>query len=408
MKRLISIIKQRLSLRLGLLIAFIVMVIFSLLFGFLLHCCKRYIERATFERATQLLNNTAVRIDGILADTELAATRQPSTRYQPSDVQKSGCWHEPHLYAEPDIDPEPVWYISFTTPLYDSAGQLIGVGCADLSLKWLSQTVTGIKPFANSSAIMIDHDGRYIVHPDSFKIVTENIFSDAAPEARGDIEILGKAMLNGESGMTETIVDGHDSFIFYRPLERTGWSIAIVCPASDVFSRYYQLFAVVWVIVGIGLVLLMLFCFQTVRRALQPLKVLDHQAQLIANGHFDEPLPTSLRRDSIGRLTNSFIQMQQSLAQTVTDIQHVNAELEQHNDELTRAYQLKLETNRKKSAFIQDIYHEIRTPLNIISGFAQVLSANLHELPDEEIDDITSRMKSSAEIISKIANTITK
>ena len=120
-------------------------------------------------------------------------------------------------------------------------------------------------------------------------------------------------------------------------------------------------------------------------------------------GHFDEPLPKSPRRDSVGRLTNSFILMQQSLAESVNNIQRVNAELQQQNDELTYAYQVKLETNRKKAAFIQEMYHEIRTPLNIISGFAQVLTASYQDLPPDELADITGRMQQSANDISRLS-----
>ena len=209
-------------------------------------------------------------------------------------------------------------------------------------------------------------------------------------------------MMAGRSGMTQTIVDGHESYIFYRPLERTGWSLAIVCPKNDVFARYNHLVNIVWSIIIISLLLLMIFCYQTVRRAVQPLKQLDHTVRRIADGHFDEPLPESPRHDSVGRLTNSFIRMQQSLANSISDIRRVNIELEQQNEELARAYQLKMETNRQKMVFIQDMYHEIRTPLNIISGFAQVLYASSHTLPAEEVNDITARMKASANDINQL------
>ena len=104
----------------------------------------------------------------------------------------------------------------------------------------------------------------------------------------------------------------------------------------------------------------------------------------------------------MGRLQNSFIRMQHTLSQMVSDIRQVNDELEQHNDDLSKATQLKLETNRQRAAFIQDMYHEIRTPLNIISGFAQVLAASIHGLNADEVSDITSRMKESAGDISRL------
>ena len=479
MKRPFCYIRQRLSLRLGLLIVLIITVVFSLLFDFLFYRCKRYIQNTAIEHATQLLDNTAERINGIMEETELVTNfmAATTTRHLHPDsllafthrtVQENhfltgfAISMEPYFFPEmgryysayslrhrsdKDIAEagdsittvregpfeyfEAVWYktpralgaacwidafddynegtlsspdimTSYCCPMRDANGRYVGSITASLTLKWLSEAFTTLKPYPNSSAIMIGRDGTYLVHPDTSKLFRQTIFSDAAPEARQDIEVLGRKMLAGNSGMTETIVDGLPAFIFYRPLQRTGWSIAIVCPESDVFARYNRLLTIVWIIIGVGLALLMLFCYQTVRRAVQPLKQLDEQAKRIAEGHFDEPLPESHRHDSVGRLQNSFIRMQQSLAQTVNNIRIANDELAQHNDELANATQLKLETNRRKAAFIQDMYHEIRTPLNIISGFAQVLATSLHNLPADEVANITARMSESAKDISRL------
>ena len=473
-------IKQSLSLRLGLLIVIIITIVFSLLFDFLFYRCKRYIQRTAIERATQLLDNTAERINGIMDETEtvtnfmavttprhltpdslLAFTRRTiqenaflagfaismepyffpemgryysaySLRHRPDVPDSTGvdsittvregpfeyfnaiwyktprslgsaCWvdafddYNEGTLSSPDI------LTSYCCPMRDANGRYIGSITASLTLKWLSKTVSALKPYPNSSAIMIGRDGTYLVHPDTAKLYCETIFSDPDPEAYNEIWAMGRAMIAGKSGVTETIVDGRPTFIFYRPLQRTGWSIAIVCPQSDVFARYNRLLIVVWVVIGFGLILLMLFCYQTIRRAMQPVRQLDEQAKRIAEGHFDEPLPESPRRDSVGRLQNSFILMQRSIAQTISDIRHANKELEQHNDELSRATELKRETNQRKAEFIRDMYHEIRTPLNIISGFAQVLTASLHALPAEEVTDITNRMKESAKDITRLA-----
>ena len=56
MKRLIPYIRQHLSLRLGLLIVLIVTVVFSLLFSYLLSRCRKFIQNAAIEHATQLLD----------------------------------------------------------------------------------------------------------------------------------------------------------------------------------------------------------------------------------------------------------------------------------------------------------------------------------------------------------------
>jgi len=474
--RILRNLRQRLSLRLGVVIVLIIMVAFSLLFGFLFYRCKRYIQRVAIERATQLLDNTAVRINGIMDETETVTNYMAQTTpkhlhpdsllvFTRRAIVENSFLTGMAISMEPDFFPEmgryfsaytlrqddsittvregpfeyfeKVWYssprslgapcwvdayddynegtlssadylTSYCCPMRDAEGRYVGSITASLTLKWLSEAVTTLKPYPNSSAIMIGRSGVYLAHPDTTKLFCETIFSDAAPEAQRDIDALGKSMIAGRSGMVETIVDGNDAFIFYRPLERTGWSIAIVCPASDVFARYNRLFVTVMVIIAIGMLLLLLFCYATVRRAILPLQQLDEQAQRIANGHFDEPLPESTRHDSIGRLTNSFISMQQSLAESVTAVRGVNAELEQRNEELARAYQLKLDANRKKSDFIQYIYHEIRTPLNIISGFAQVLTASLNSLPEDEVADITARMQQSADDITRLTRELGK
>ena len=471
MKRLPRYIRQHLSLRLGLIITVIIAVAFSLLNNILFQRCKQFIQHAAFDHATQLLDNTAERINGIMDDTELVTNfmaRTVPSHLTPDSllvfsrraIEKYDFLTGMAISMEPDFFPEmgryfsayslrapdsittvregpfeyfdAVWYktprtlgtscwvdayddynegtlsspdilTSYCCPMRDAEGRYVGSITASLTLKWLSASVSALKPYPNSSAIMIGREGTYLVHPDTTKLFHQTIFSDAAPESRHDIETLGRAMIAGRSGVVETKVDGRDAFIFYRPLERTGWSIAIVCPESDVFARYNRILAIVWTIIIIGLILLLIVCYQIVRRAIIPLEQLDYEAQRIAEGHFDTELTESLRQDSVGRLHNSFISMQQSLATSVNNIRRVNAELEQRNEELTRAYQLQLDTNREKAAFIQKMYHEIRTPLNIISGFTQVLTASLPDLPTEEVADITGRIAESATDIARLA-----
>ncbi len=494
MTGILKYIQQRLSLRMGIVIALIILGTFLLLFGFLFNQSKQVVQQAAFYRATQLLDNTAARINGIMDQTEmvtnhmaktvphrlhpdtlLAISRQAivenpfltgmalsmepyyfpemgryfsaySLRYRPDDEDVSlgqettsdsittvregpfeyfeaiwyktprtlgkACWVEAYDDYNAGTLSSPDYLSSYCCPMRDENGKYLGSITASLTLKWLTKMVSALKPYPHSSAIMIGHDGTYLVHPDTAKLLHQTIFNDAQRTGNQQVEKLGREMIAGQSGVMQTRVHNRETFIFYRPLKRTGWSIAIVCPESDVFARYNQLVLIAGFIVVVGLLLLMLFCYQTIRRATQPLSQLDHTVHRIADGHFDEPLSMSSRHDSLGRLTNSFVQMQQSLAENVAEIQRVNDELQQQNEELARAYQLKMDTNNQKAEFIHIMYHQIRTPLNIISGFTQILSASLNHNEDgkpnnslrpEEIIDITDRMKEGADEITRLA-----
>ena len=328
--------------------------------------------------------------------TELLWFKSPWERKRP-------LWLEPYIDDTPGFVTSSEYNFSYVKPLYDEEGKAVGVLCTDILLKWLSQVVTGIQSYPNSSAIMLGLDGRYIVHPDTAKLVRQTIFSDPDPQARNDVVSLGQSMLARQSGMWKMTVDGRPAHIFYRPLERTGWSIAIVCPDSDVFDGYDHTFYIVWVIIGLSLAVLLLFCYLIIRRAIVPVNRLSETARHIADGHFDESLPRSRRLDTVGQLQNSFSMMQQTLNSRMAQLRQMNETLTEQNRELQHAYQLVREADRRQTLFIQDMTHQVRTPLNIINGFTQVVTSIYTELPSNELNDIMERMRVSAKSIVRIS-----
>jgi len=71
-----------------------------------------------------------------------------------------------------------------------------------------------------------------------------------------------------------------------------------------------------------------------------------------------------------------------------------------HIKQLKKAYERALESDKMKTAFIQNITHEVRTPLNIISGFSQVIS-------DPELDVGFNERKEIAVTIQKNTRLVT-
>ncbi|MDT3365976.1 MAG: SpoIIE family protein phosphatase [Bacteroidota bacterium] len=235
-------------------------------------------------------------------------------------------WTEPFF----DYNPESIYshdmIASYCKPMKDKDGTYIGTIATDISLKWLSETISAVKPYPNSYSMMIGQGGTFFVHPDPEKLFYQTIFTETLEHDDPALADLGHAMLRGEEGMRELRMDGVDSYVFYKPLGDTGWSVAIVCPESDIFGGYKRLQRMVAFIVIIGLILMLLVFSRIVSYELKPLRRLADQAGTIAKGHFDQKLPDNGRSDEIGQLAHSFGDMQQSLMQYIDRLQSATAQ----------------------------------------------------------------------------------
>lgn len=324
--------------------------------------------------------------------------------YKLPKTQGKAVWTDPYddfndgtLYSDEII-------ASYCVPLYAAGHRFVGVISTDLSLPWLSATITHERPYRNSYCIMIGKSGQYYVHPDSTKLINQTIFSGIEPDQHPDIITLGHEMTTGKKGYLEVNIDGHNCYVFYQPVPKTDWSIALVCSADDVFHAYNRFAYIVVPLLIIGLLVILLFCRKIISRHTKPLKQLAQQARNIIDGRFEDRMPTSKRIDIIGRLQNNFVSMQDEIDKYVNDLRHVSEETLVRNEELANASVLAQEATNRKNVFLQDMSHQIRTPLNIIMGFVQVLRDSYQSLPSGEIESITSTMQQNATSVVRMVN----
>ncbi len=229
------------------------------------------------------------------------------------------CWTEPYMdFDVPTNSSEMV--TSYCQSLKNKQGQVIGVINTSLSISWLSQTISAVKPYPNSYSIMIGRGGTYFVHPDTTKITRQTIFTQTLEQPDTALAALGYAMQRGEEGMKEMSLSGEDCLVFYKPLGQTGCSMAIVCPESDIFSGFDRLRHTIMAIITIGLLLMLYFFIRIITRELKPLRRLAKEAETIASGQFDAELPDFQRVDEIGQLSHSFGNMQQSLVKYIEEL----------------------------------------------------------------------------------------
>ena len=245
--------------------------------------------------------------------------------YQLAKLLDHPCWTEPFFdYNLQDIYSKEM-IASYCKPIKNAQGRYVGTIAVDLSLEWLSNTVSSVKPYPNSYSIMIGEGGTYFVHPDTTKLFYQSIFTPTMEAPDTTLTALGHAMQRGEEGMKELSIEGEKCYVFYKPLSTTGWSMAIVCPESDIFGGYNRLQNTVAGIVLVGLLIMLLVFGRIVGKELRPLKKLATQTVAIASGNFDTELPVHGRTDEIGQLTQSFDDMQHSLVSYIEELKKTTA-----------------------------------------------------------------------------------
>ena len=396
MSKVFAYIRRKLSVRVSLWVVMFAAVIFIAALSFLFYQSREAVRQEAINRATQILDKTSLRVEGILNRVEVATNmtmwlvqRHPNkadsmfvysrgvlqnnpdfyncsiafepyyfgdkVRYFSAYTKHIGdsirtiqggsdsyqyffmdwylmptlldhpCWTEPYMDLDVATNTSEM-VTSYCQAIKDKQNKVIGVINTSLSLNWLSQTISAIKPYPNSYSIMIGRGGTYFVHPDTTKITRQTIFTQTLEQSDTAMSSLGHAMQRGEEGMKHMNINGQDSYVFYKPLGKTGCSMAIVCPESDIFGGFDRLRRTVFAIVCVGLLLMLYFFIRIITRELKPLRRLAHEAETIASGQFDAELPDFQRTDEIGQLTHTFGNMQQSLMKYIEELKDTTAQ----------------------------------------------------------------------------------
>ena len=412
MKRLLSYIRRKLSVRVSIWVVMFAAFIFIAALGFLFYQSREAVRQEAISHATQILDKTSLRVEGILNRAEVATQmtvwliqRHPdkadsmfvysrgmlqnnpdfytcSIAFEPYYFKEYGryfsayakhvgdsirtlqggseyyqyffmdwylmpkllekpCWTEPYM----DLDAPTNTYemvTSYCQAIKNKQGEFIGVINTSLSLNWLSHTISAVKPYPNSYSIMIGRGGTYFVHPDTTKITRQTIFTQTMENPDTAMTALGHAMQRGEEGMKHMNIDGNDCYVFYKPLGKTGCSMAIVCPESDIFGGFDRLRHTVMGIVFVGLLLMLYIFIKIITRELSPLHRLAKEAETIASGQFDTKLPDFQRNDEIGMLSHSFGNMQQSLVRYIEELKETTAQKASIESELNVASNIQM------------------------------------------------------------------
>ena len=211
-------------------------------------------------------------------------------------------------------------------------------------------------------------------------------------------------MVSGNSGMLTVKIRGKRCLVLYKSLKRAPWSIALVCPESDILAGYTKLLYILIPLLVFGLLVILAFCLNVITSMVTPINELTDKLSYITHGHYDEPIERTTRRDVIGRLQNNFAEMQESLSKQINSLQEVNTATEKLNNELAEASAEARKADESKIEFLKDVTHQIRTPLNIINGFTQVLRDDAEALPKEEVETIVDTMQTNAINMNRMIN----
>jgi phosphoserine phosphatase RsbU/P len=247
-------------------------------------------------------------------------------------------WSEPYF----DEGGAEVAMTTYSKPIYDRDGKFCAIFTSDISLKWLTDIMSRIKPYEHSYTFALGRGAKYIVHPDQSKVYNETIFTVAMVSDNKAIKRIGDDMIAGKNGMETVILDGVLNFVFYAPVKTTGWSVAIVCPVKDVFASLsittYWLIA----IMVVGLVLLFLVCFFVIGRVTRPLKLFANSARQIATGDFKAQLPMIKTKDEMAEMCSSFEFMKESLADYMEKLKSTTSVKERIESELRIASEIQM------------------------------------------------------------------
>lgn len=168
-----------------------------------------------------------------------------------------GYWSEPYK----DTGGGEILMTTYSLPVRDHSGRIAAIITADISLAWLGELLDDQNIYPGATSIILSRNGEVMVCPADSSITDRNIFDvvkDMPANDTAGFMRLNRSMLSGETGSMRIPVNKAKSVVYYDPVERTGWSMSIIIPESEIFGSLRRTSAMVLLMQLIGLVMLII------------------------------------------------------------------------------------------------------------------------------------------------------
>jgi phosphoserine phosphatase RsbU/P len=257
--------------------------------------------------------------------------------YQLPYQTRQAVWTEPY-YQEGGGD---VVLATYAVPLrfHHDEAPVSAVVTGDISLFWLRRLLQNLDVGDAGYAFLISRNGTFIAHPDPDFIMNQSIFSVAAARHDAELRAIGQGMTAGKSGyllfdgLRSMNADGA-SWLAYRPVSSTGWSLGIVVSDSAISADVVALNRIQWAVALVGIAALLVITLLIAGSITRPIRGLDAATHTLAAGDLGAPLPKARGRDEIARLTTSFGQMRDDLERHIDELRESTAAQERLHSEL--------------------------------------------------------------------------
>ncbi|KWW30994.1 MAG: sigma-B regulation protein RsbU (phosphoserine phosphatase) [bacterium P3] len=241
-------------------------------------------------------------------------------------------WSEPYF----DAGGGNCMMSTYSVPLLDGNGQLAAIFTADISLEWTSRMVAAIKPYPHSQATLVSRKGAYIGSEKIAYLSGQDLLTTSRATGNKAIVSVAEAMLRGDSGTMHFRHNGITSFCVFTPLEN-GWSLSVMSEYRDVLRRTSQMNMVLIFVGLMGLLVLFILLYRTIRHLTQPITDLSVSAMNMAKGNFNTKLVEVNTNDEMRMLRDSFAYMQQTINQYISELRTTTASQQRLESELNVA-----------------------------------------------------------------------
>jgi methyl-accepting chemotaxis protein len=275
--------------------------------------------------------------------------------------------------------------IAVAQPLKNN-DKVIGVLIGFIPFDIISSSASDIKIGNNGYAYMIDKNGLIVYHPDSDKILNENLSDTTNKELKSYVD----EMKSGKSSEGFYTYNGVHKFVTY--MQASNWAIAVTADYNEYMAPALKIRRDTMIIVFIAIIIAMLsaYLFSTIG-IINPIKKLEELMKRAGNGDLTVSISIN-SNDEIKQLADSFNSMIKHQYEIVRNVHDAAQQLNAASEELAASAEEINAGSEEISASIYEVSQEAENQNKSIINTSEVLLqlSSLVQLAQNKAEDANS------------------